>query len=83
VPGDECRVGGVVVQEGGVVRGCWVISDNAVVRKAEGWVRLGYFCHVYGGPIDGSQFGVMGAVKGFRAGSAGLCRDDRSMVHCR
>jgi len=58
VPGDECRVSGVSIQEGGVVRGCWVISDN-VVRKAEGWVRLGYFCHVYSGSIDGSQFGMM------------------------
>jgi len=63
------------------VRGYWVAANN-VVSRAEGWVRLVDFCWVYGGPINGLQFGVMGAVKGFLMESAGVCCDDWNMVHC-
>jgi len=53
-----------------------------VVGRAESWVRLVDIRWPCGGLVNGSQFGVLGAIGSFWVGSAGMCCGCLHLVHC-
>ncbi len=52
-----------------------------VVHRAEGCIRFVDYCWMFGGSVDGSWCEVMGTVKGFLSGSAGVSCNGQNVVH--